>query len=256
MVAFEDYFSDISIIRELCKARVGVAEQRHEALFFHNINEKRPSAEQVPLPSSWQGIPINIFPPRKLWNRYRPKDRGGSSRDINLETLVRAARYLSVEQADAEWAKLLHATVAMIRYRALSEEPFAFSPPTIMPEVKDRKQRTYRPLASLSLADRIIDCLAARYFREALNVALLDSCLAFRPRSDGRHVGLDIILRERECHTETGLFVAECDIKGFYDCVSHDVARRALDDLTADATRMVPSLTIHARAREISRNSQ
>jgi hypothetical protein len=42
-MSFEDYFSDEAIIRELCKARVSLANQRHEALFFHNIDRSRPS---------------------------------------------------------------------------------------------------------------------------------------------------------------------------------------------------------------------
>src|SRR5579863_7563795 len=47
------------------------------------------------------------------------------------------------------------------------------------------------------------------------------------------------------------LFVAECDIRGFFDCVSHDVARTALSDLIADAHARAPQLQIHPRALEI-----
>jgi hypothetical protein len=141
----------------------------------------------------------------------------------------------------------------MIRQRALCESPFTFSAPVIVPEAKDRKKKTYRPLASLFLSDRIIDCITARYFRETLNGALLDSCLAFRPRRDGRHEGLDTILRLRDASDGAGLFVAECDIKGFYDCVSHDVAIEALDRLIADALRGNPSLVIDSRAVELFR---
>lgn len=246
-----DYFSDESIIRELCKARISFANRRHEALFFHGIDVSRPSAEAIPWPDSWREIRPDIFPPRKQWNRFRPKDRSNKGRDYNLEALVRAVRHLLVETPNAEWAQALLETTAMIKHRALHESPFRFTAPVIVPEPKDKKKNTYRPLASLFLVDRIIDCIAARYFRETLNEAFLDSCLAFRPKQDGRHKGLDQILALRSACGEGGLFVAECDIKGFYDCVSHEVAREAFVELIADAREQDDSLQIDARAIEM-----
>jgi hypothetical protein len=251
MSIFENYFSHDHIVRELCKARVSLAGRRHEALFFHDIDKTQRSAEEVPMPECWREIPIDIFPPRKVWNRYRPRHRSGQDRDIHLETLVRAVRHLSKERPEAAWLKRLRETVGMIRGRALSDAPFAFSAPTIVPVEKGRYKETYRPVASFALSDRIIDCLTARYFRETLDSALLDSCLAFRPGRDGRHQGLDTILRQRHLHSDTGLFVAECDIQGFYDCVSHDVARNALNELIADAQRLDPGLDIDPRSLEI-----
>ena len=47
------------------------------------------------------------------------------------------------------------------------------------------------------------------------------------------------------------MFVAECDIKGFFDCVSHEVARASVDELIRDARRKRSGLTIHPRALEI-----
>ena len=137
----------------------------------------------------------------------------------------------------------------MIRNRALSEQSFVFSAPRITPQEKDRQKCTYRPVASFCLSDKIIDCLTARYFREMLDPALLECCLAFRPRGDGRHDGLDVILRQRQMHQD--LFVAECDIKGFFDCVSHTVARETLAGLISDAQRLNPSLVIAPRSLEI-----
>jgi hypothetical protein len=250
MTTFETYFSNDRVIRELCRARVRLADRRHEALFFHNIDASQRSAEEVPA-VGWGEIPTDIFPPRKLWNRYRPHYREGQHRDINLETLVNAVRHLSKDQPNADWARRLSETVAMIRDRALYHTPFVFSAPAIVPGEKDRVNGIYRPLASFCLPDKIIDCLTARYFRETLDSALLDSCMAYRAGSDGRDEALDIIWLERQLHADTGLFVAECDIKGFFDCVSHEVARNALHDLIADAQRQILTLSIDSRALEI-----
>jgi hypothetical protein len=78
------------IVQDSCELR----RARHEALFFHNIDVSRPSAEEIAWPECWREIPHDIFPPRKSWNRFRPKNRSDQSRDYNLETLVRAVRHL------------------------------------------------------------------------------------------------------------------------------------------------------------------
>lgn len=247
MASFGEAFSSERIIRELCKARVRLAEQRHEALFYHNIDKSRRSAAEIE-PTNWGEITEDIFPSRKLWNKFRPKDRDHTS-DVTLNTLLRAVHRLRKQAKKEPWVAGMDRVVSSIRSRVLSAS-FSFRAPLIVKEVKDQQAQTYRPLSSFSLVDKIIDSLTARYLREKLNSALLESCLAFRPRSDGRHKGLDAILQRLES-SENGLFVAECDIMGFFDCVSHDIARTALDELIVDAKNLDPSLVIDRRAIKI-----
>ncbi|MBI1355766.1 MAG: hypothetical protein GC160_15610 [Acidobacteria bacterium] len=249
MSDFAEFFSGDAIIRELCKARLSIASQRHEALFLHNIDRTKRPAEEVPI--TWGDVSLEIFPPRRQWNRHRPKDRSGRGRNIALETLLRAVRRLTKETPTASWVGRLKATVAAIRARALDAPGFAFASPTIMPEVKDAKSHAYRPLASFPLSDRIIDCLTARYFRTTLDHALKESCLAFRPRRDGRHAGLDGVWAKRPVAHGGTVFVAECDIMGFYDCVAHSTARSSLGRLVADAKSIDPDVEIDPRALEI-----
>jgi hypothetical protein len=246
MVAFEQYVSSDRIIRELCRARVRLAERRHESLFYHNIDGSQKPAEEI-VPPNWDEIHEDIFPSRKQWSRYRPKNRGQIS-DVTLNTLLRAVHDLGRKTPNAPWAQRLSGTVSDIRERAL-DNAFSFRVPKIVKEAKDQTARTYRPLASFLLSDKIIDSLTARYFRENLNSALLKSCLAFRPRTDGRHKGLDEILLKRS--ESSRLFVAECDIMGFFDCVSHEIARFALEDLIADARRIDKDLVVDDQAIRI-----
>lgn len=250
MEPFENYFSEEAIIRELCKARIRVAARRHEALFFHNIDRHLPSAESVPLPRSWD-VPMDIFPPRRRWHRFRPRIRTHLPRDPNLVALESAVLELRLEEPHAPWAVELQKVVESIQRRAIGPEPFSFKSPEVVPEIKDARAKVFRPLASFPLTDRIVDCITARYFRESLNDALLDACLAFRPKRDGRHDGLNAILDIQKHHAAEALYVAECDIQGFYDCVSHDVARLSVRSLIADAQALDPALLVSPRALAI-----
>jgi hypothetical protein len=67
------------------------------------------------------------------------------------------------------------------------------------------------------------------------------------------HAAVEKILSLRNLYESTGLFIAECDIKGFFDCVEHEVAWQSLEQLIADAKGLTPGLQIDARALRIFR---
>jgi hypothetical protein len=140
---------------------------------------------------------------------------------------------------DASWVNELNNAVARILRRTFDEPSFEFAAPDIVPAPKNPAQHEYRPLAQYPLEDKIIDCLTARYLRESLDGLLTPACLAFRCRTPDRpaptiHDALYKLVCLNRRHRKTGLFVAECDIKGFYDCVSHDVALGAVQRLIAE----------------------
>lgn len=255
MSRFEDYFSDESIIRELCKARVLLAKKRNEALFLHRISKDRPAPDR-PKPSSPDAVPLDIFPPRRRWHSFRPANRGErDSLCLNQQALYCAVLALRRRTSHAPWVQKLEQRVAVIRHRALSTSSFRFNPPRVFAGEKDHRKHEYRPLAVFALDDKIIEGLTARYLREAFDGALRESCLAFRcaqPRQAPptvRAVHRLVCINRR--HRKTGVFVAECDIKGFFDCVSHDVARSALRELIADARKRDRTVGIDRRALEI-----
>lgn len=161
-------------------------------------------------------------------------------------------------EPEAPWAVRLAARIRRIQDRALSPGLFQFSVPMIRHQEKDRAKGEFRPIAVFQVDDKIIDSLTARYFRNCLDPALRDSCFAFRCSNPGKpapqfHDAFEKILRLRRRHVRTGLFVAECDIKGFFDCVAHNVALASLEALIEDAKKLSPSLTIDQRGIGIFR---
>jgi hypothetical protein len=121
---------------------------------------------------------------------------------------------------------------------------------------KEAAGHLYRPLATYTLEEKIIEGLTARYLRTLLEKALLPSCIAFRCRKKHQPPpstddALAAILMVRTRSLGEPLYVAECDIKGFFDCVGHRIARQSLDDLIQDAIRLDPNLYVDPRAQEI-----
>jgi hypothetical protein len=256
MPPFADYFSEENIIEELCRARIKLAGKRHDAAFQHNITRTARAPHSIP-PSDWGTISERIFPSRRVWHRYRPKRRRNEpAAEVNQRALYKAIMTLRGQTPQPAWAQGLEQITKRIRQRVLSTRPFRFRRPKIIALPKQPGGHVYRPLATYALEEKIIEGLTARYLRSSLDKTLLPSCMAFRCAKKNRrppttHDALRAILAIRARHPGQPLMVAECDIKGFFDCVGHRIARESLDDLIADATRQDPSLVIDPRAREI-----
>jgi hypothetical protein len=255
---FERAFSESSIIRELCKARIKLAKRRHERAFLHNIRKDHKAAHELG-PQNWENIPLDIFPARRNWHRFRPvaSKRGTRpSLDINVDALFRATLKLRKQEPNAAWVKNLNRVVARLRRRVLKTKRFSFSRPSITPLVKNTSLHEYRALVVFRLEDKIIDCLTAKYLRESFDELLSDSCLAFRCRQGSKapptiHDALARIMEVRTQVRRRDIFVAECDIRGFFDCVSHKLVLSSFEDLVGVARKNNSFFDIDARAKEI-----
>ncbi len=97
----------------------------------------------------------------------------------------------------------------------------------------------------------MIDIINAKYLREFVDPALESASVAFRAkgRKYDRNLAIQGILNFRETNGNKPLFVTECDIRGFFDCVHHTVAKKALGrSLTLRNLRLDESLKPDPRA--------
>lgn len=223
-----DYFTDDAIIHQLCLWRVKTARKRNESLFLHRIKPREPEADGSP--------PLaDVFPPRRAWHRHRPKQRDKmSSGDANLQALKNAIFMLRSAKPRAPWAIKLDKLIRSIRERALNTQPFVFDRPHVVPIEKEAGHPQHRPLAVFAPHDRIIASLTARYLRERVDRALDPASMAFRCRhgktaAPRHHDAIRKILAYRKRQRRKCLYVAECDIRGFFDVVDHQLARESLD---------------------------
>lgn len=247
--AFGDYFSEENIIRELCRWRVTLARRRNEKLFLHRIraNAKVHVAHQYE----------DMFPPRRQWHAKRQRSRGSSAgADLNLialERTVLAQRLLPVPPPSVG---RMNAFIVHLQQRALHAPSFVFDPPKIIEDRKERGRPEHRPIAVFPLEDKIIGCLTARYLRNCLDPVFDDACLAFRCARNGQppprhHDAVATLIDVRNQNAGRPLYVAECDIQGFFDCVDHRLARQALNEVIAEREEQVGTSVVDPRARQI-----
>lgn len=233
---FEQAFSEQNILRALCRLRVAAAKKRHDAHFLHNLS----TAAKSPAPDAIDGY----FPPRRAWLRLPREERAGRPpgqvAELELFRTVQVLRR-DPRHAGSEWARRLGALMEEVRASALGAAGYRMAPARIVPLLKERKAgaAVYRPLAIYGLVDRLVSGLCAMYLRRLTDPDFLPCSFAFRAKApDGSvpqyHDAVAELLRYR-AQTPGDLWVAEQDIRGFYDCVHHDVARRAMDDAAARA---------------------
>ncbi len=196
-----------------------------------------------------------MFPPRRLWRRPRKERRRGlSSVDVTALTLVRTTIALrnNPEYASQPWCIKLQEFINTVRHRALGADECTLGTPRIVPQPKSGEW--YRPIAVYPLADRVILSLVASYLRSTFDDQFLPCSYAFRgPRPDGTFpthhdavIDLDAFRAET---TQAQLWVAECDIRGFFDCVSHAQARSAFQDAVNSAA--ANGVVVDVRARRV-----
>ena len=111
----------------------------------------------------------------------------------------------------------------------------AFEAPKMFKIAKGREGGVmqYREVASFErLADRVILSRMTAYVRDRLEGVLSDRCYSFRRDRDVTHqLAVKRLQEFRERFPAGSLFVAECDIKKFFDSISHEEVRRRWRDV-------------------------
>ncbi len=151
---------------------------------------------------------------------------------------------------DPGWCTRLRAFVATIRERALAPGKAGppLTPPRIVAIAKEPGGAKYRPIALFELEDRILVALGNQYLRDCFDPDLSPAAFAFRHPSVGlsHHTAFEGLRSFRQAHGDAELWVAECDIRAFYDSVSHPVAKRAFDLAKARAQERGVSVDVRA----------
>jgi hypothetical protein len=244
MKNYDDYFSDGAIISTLCRIRLNRANSIHRRRFYRKAFQLKQEIDYTEL--------NRLFPPRKLWHKCRPrKDERNKGGQPSFDALLRCINKHRGQQPPPAWVIEMDSFIVKLQRRVLTENSFVFRTPEVVPQVK-KKPNEFRAIASFpNIEDKIVDIINAKYVREHLEICLEDAARAFRSgkkRHLNRNSAIDAIYRIREAHPDEALYVTECDIRGFFDCVHHPVAKESLSRAKQLLKVRQPEVEIDPRA--------
>lgn len=277
MKAFEQYFTENEILRQICKIRVKMAKSKSKKHLLHlltsnakynyhlqsskpRINEfEKYQAELIQLLSK-------ILPPRKKWIKIGEKSRRKSkgtnefltSNDKNFYSLLKTIKAHKKRNSQEKWFLNLQIFVGEIRELS-TQETYKVKPPIIFPKLKDDLKKSgkneCRPICMFNLRDRIILSTTNKFLTRLFDSHFQDSSYAFRSKKNqedkviSHHDCIKDILQYRIANKEKELYVVECDMKKFYDTVNHKIVEKLFNELISKSKGSNPELNLDAPVR-------
>lgn len=236
----EDYINRESVIRLLIKQRCKFAAQINQCNVLFSV-VKHNQSNHKSTDSEHETI-YKLFPQRSKWVVVgRQRDSNGKyKRRKSLNQVDRNQKalwftYLKAKKDNntQEWyVKLINYADDIVK-KALSNS-YRFSKPTVKAIEKetDKKQKTIicRPICSFGLDDRLIASLYNKCLTSVLDSLFYEKSYAFRKCQQDDHTFAHLkavknIKDFRQEHKNKNLWVAECDMKSFYDTIDHNVIK-------------------------------
>ena len=234
-MSFEEYFSLEAIVGDLIRWRVKGKGSVDE-------NGRRDVEKMLPPRRTWsragamarKGVDPEVVRKQAIWRTVRREC--GDVRECCQPPLLRLRRSgcgnvasSNVVSFQLRWAQNLMKLVREVREAVLSGK-VAFKKPRMIKIPKGYKGgvQEFRDVASFdNLADRVILSRVTVYVRDILEGVLGDCCYSFRRDPERSHqLAIEKLQVWRADHANGEMYVAECDIKKFFDNISHDVVRR------------------------------
>lgn len=240
MKELEDYYTNSSIIKMLCKHRAGISHKRHKKHMSRDISLHNRTNKITISQKDKDFITIqSLFPTRRNWKKINQTERLDPNRLTNsleknqmrLWKSYKLEKYLITFKGKnpEKWYENLISFCDNIRKKVddISSDNYTISKPLIFPLPKSNKKGKYiyRPIAKFTLEDKIITSLFSRYLTINFDSVFLDCSYAFRARNKSgvvpnHHDSIIEILKYRKKYKK--LWVSECDIQKFFDTVQHE----------------------------------
>lgn len=180
------------------------------------------------------------LPPRSEWCRDKVQKR----KRLSNEEIHRRAIWRKVigvrnkgQLQNCKWGQTLLELVRDVQ-KSVFSGTVTFQPPKLLKVTKGYENgiRQFREVAKFErLADRVILNRTRVYVRDVLEDVLGDCCYSYRRDAKISHQTAIRALQEwRAGHADCTMFVAECDIRKFFDTISHDVVRRRWNEVGLD----------------------
>jgi len=243
MNGLDEYFTRDKILRFLAKKRASLAKSRSEDHLLSRISqEDKLNYEQRLRWDAENSLIIRITPPRRSWvnvgaeKRYLDGQRKNTV-DKNAECIFLTIKRDERLNPTASYLKELEDFLNQVKL-TLNSPTYRVGSPSIRPELKELDKKTgkatYRPIASFGLKDNLIIGFVNKYLTKLLDPLFYSHAFAFRAtrqfdaisRTPNHHDAFRAVLDYSQAQRESRIFVAECDMKKFFDTVNHRVVMR------------------------------
>ena len=231
--------TDRRILGLLVRARMSLRRQRRNTIFYHRL-ARTGRNPRIDLEDELSAL----FPPRRAWPRPGlPARRAAHARGLDPLSIALVDWLLTniskPKRESPDWLRRLRRFVGSVRGRIRHwAHDASFQKPQIYALLKTRaveggQPDSFRCLATYTLHDRIVISIASRYLREISDNVMHPGSFAFRTQSPNvtHHSAVELMMRFRRHHCRKPLWVAEVDIRGFFDVVEHHVALDAVISL-------------------------
>ena len=268
MKGFDGYFSFDSIVEQLVIQRARLTFFIHKNSYLDPFIKGKGFQIADELKQAELDLLKTLLPPRSQWSRpnsYRKRNQFKSTIELNCESIKnriyevhRKFQNGTTSFLDSPlWYQELRKFIFDLRIDVDSNLNFSVRKPVVFPAKKDPDDKTNmerRPLAKFFLRDRLILSLTNKYLTKIFDRVFLDCSFAFRAgNSKGPgptyHDAVDLLRQFRIRYVDQPLFVSECDIKKFFDCVDHAMIGQRYGLLKATLHGM--DITIDERAERI-----
>lgn len=215
----------MELIKERCKLadRQARIDQKNEFIIRRDARRKG---------SKHANAIYQMFPPRREWcsiGKRRQRLDSVKRNELKLKcTYWKAKR----RKSKAEWFARLciyaDSIVEMVSTKSACLDPPKVS---VIEKKKDYKEKTVicRPICSFPLETKIVFSIINRYLTQEFDSFFYDCSFAFRAnvgKYSLQHINaVDAIKQYRIRHSSMSLYVAECDMKKFYDTISHNIIK-------------------------------
>ena len=126
--------------------------------------------------------------------------------------------------------------------------------PIIFPKLKEKLKKVgkneCRPICMFNLKDRILLSLTNKFLTQLFDEHFQNSSYAFRSKKNNEgsilshHDCVKEIVKYRKTNISKELYVAECDMKKFYDTVNHKIAKTLFYELIENSKKLYPQLKL------------
>ncbi|SFE03338.1 reverse transcriptase/maturase family protein [Spirosoma endophyticum] len=241
-IYFEEYFTDEKIIDLLCKYRVKVARSKHKHHLFREISVASIAKRNIAKQANNNTEINSLLPPRRQWKRPCKDERAKhkNSQTLTIASIKNTIKFAYKKYSGCHndekpiWFISLCEFIEVINDSVHNPNKNIIDAPIIKAVKKEDKKDCIecRALSIYSLKDKIIISLTAKYFTDLFDDYFLDCSYAFRSvrnrtQSVTHHDAIKRIIEYKQ-NNSSDLWVAECDIVKFFDCVNHKLVLTTL----------------------------